>query len=100
MKFSIVIPCYNEAENIPILLERFASVIEGEEIEVVLVNNGSTDQTKQVLKECLPKYYFARSILVEKIRAMVMEFYRDCKLAKENISDGHMQIYRQILLMY
>ncbi len=66
MKFSIVIPCYNEAENIPILLERFASVIEGEEIEVVLVNNGSTDQTKQVLKECLPKYYFARSILVEK----------------------------------
>lgn len=66
MKLSIVVPCYNEAENIPLLLERFAAVIKGEEIEVILVNNGSTDETEEVLKRWLPKYAFARTVLVEK----------------------------------
>lgn len=42
MKYSIVIPCYNESDNIPLILKRFAEVIEGYEIEVILINNGST----------------------------------------------------------
>lgn len=66
MKLSIVIPCYNEAENIPLLLERFAAVMEAKEVEVVLVNNGSTDHTAEVLEALLPKYPFARTVLVKK----------------------------------
>ena len=65
MKLSIVIPCYNEADNIPLILKRFNEVIKREDIEVVLVNNGSTDETREVLKRELPKYSFARTVLVE-----------------------------------
>lgn len=64
MKLSIVIPCYNEAENIPLILDRFDEVIKTNEIEVVLVNNGSTDSSEDVINSLLPKYSFARSVLV------------------------------------
>ena len=65
IKLSIVIPCFNEAENIPLILDRFASVLT-ENIDVILVNNGSTDNSQTVLDELLPKYSFARTILVPK----------------------------------
>lgn len=64
MKFSIIIPCYNEAENIPLILQKFADCMNGEDMEVVLVNNGSTDKTSVVLEELLPKYRFVRTVLV------------------------------------
>lgn len=65
MKLSIVVPCYDEAENIPLILERFREVIKRDDIEVVLVDNGSTDSSSEVLKGLLPKYPFARTIRVE-----------------------------------
>ncbi|MCY9517644.1 glycosyltransferase family 2 protein [Paenibacillus apiarius] len=65
MKLSIVVPCYNEEKNIPLILERFNAVINRDDIEVVLVNNGSTDRTAAVLEEILHKYKFARTIHVE-----------------------------------
>jgi glycosyltransferase involved in cell wall biosynthesis len=49
MKLSIVIPCYNEAGNIPHLLEAYAKAIIRDDVEVVIVNNGSTDNTARVL---------------------------------------------------
>ena len=64
MKLSIVVPCYNEEENIPLILRSFSKHIRDENIEVILVNNGSTDQTARVLEELLPKYSFARTVLV------------------------------------
>ena len=46
---SIVIPCRNEAENLPILLGEIRSVMEGRDYEVIVVNDGSTDDTADVL---------------------------------------------------
>lgn len=65
MKLSIAVPCYNEAENIPLILQRFHEVIRRKDIEVVLVDNGSSDNTQEVLARLLPKYPFAKSIRVE-----------------------------------
>ena len=64
MRLSIIIPCYNEAENIPLILQKFAECISGEDMEVVLVNNGSTDNSAEVLTNLLSKYKFARTVLV------------------------------------
>lgn len=64
MKLSIVVPCYNEEENIPLLLERFGEVVSGKDMEVILVDNGSTDGSAHVLKELLPRYSFARTVAV------------------------------------
>ena len=51
MDFSVVIPCYNEKENIPMLLDGFARALQGKEdwVEVILVDNGSTDGSGEVL---------------------------------------------------
>src|SRR3990167_3625578 len=66
MKLSIIVPCYNEAKNIPIVLQRFAAVITEPDIELIFVNNGSTDDTATVLAQQLqqPQYQFARSVTV------------------------------------
>lgn len=64
-KLSLVIPCYNEAKNIPLILDRFAAVLDRRsDIELVLVNNGSRDDSQSVLERLLPGYSFARTVLV------------------------------------
>lgn len=65
MRLSVVVPCYNEEENIPTLLERFDEVIKREDMEVILVDNGSTDGSARVLKELSPNYKFVRTVTVE-----------------------------------
>lgn len=64
MRLSVIVPCYNEEKNIPLILERFKKNITSKDIEVILVNNGSTDNSVQILEELLPKYPFARTVLV------------------------------------
>lgn len=66
MKLSIIVPCYNEAKNIPLILDKFASVINRNDIEVLLVNNGSQDNSQEILDKILPKYPFARDVKVYK----------------------------------
>ncbi len=65
MKLSIVVPCYNEEENIPLLLKRFEEVIKRDDMEVILVDNGSTDGSARVLSELVPGYAFARTVSIE-----------------------------------
>ncbi len=57
IKLSIVIPCHNEADNLAELLQEFSKVI-GDDMELILVNNNSTDNTEKVLKEMINKYKF------------------------------------------
>ena len=60
---SIVLPCYNEARNLPEVLRRFRPLADRYAFELILVNNGSTDTTAQVLERLLadPAHRFARS---------------------------------------
>lgn len=62
MKLSLIIPCYNEAANLPLLLERCSSLAKHKNIEVILVDNGSTDSSPEVLQALLPLYPHCRSI--------------------------------------
>jgi glycosyltransferase involved in cell wall biosynthesis len=52
MRLSLVIPCYNEAENIPLLAERIADLRRKlPDIEILLVDNGSTDDSQAVFRK-------------------------------------------------
>lgn len=65
MKLSLVIPCYNEAQNIPLLLERCKSITLNNNIEVILVDNGSTDESSIIFEQLLPSYPSCRVVRVE-----------------------------------
>lgn len=65
MKLSLIIPCYNEAANLPLLLERCKPLAATGDVEVVLVDNGSTDASPQVLAELLADAPGCRSVRVE-----------------------------------
>ena len=59
---SLVIPAYNEQENIEALLNRVgaALALTQKPFEVVIVDDGSTDQTPQLLDKGLSKYPWLR----------------------------------------
>lgn len=52
---SIVIPCYNESQNLNELIKRVENTLIGVNylIEVIIVNNGSTDDTKDKLERLI-----------------------------------------------
>lgn len=69
MKLIIQIPCYNEEKSLPITLNALPKEIEGiDEIEVLIINDGSTDKTVEL----------ARSLGVKHI----VEMPHNCGLAK------------------
>ena len=60
MKKTITIPVFNEAKTLPAQLEKILTYINNEELdfELVVVNNNSTDNTKQILYELSLVYEF------------------------------------------
>ena len=69
--YSIVIPCFNEKENIPLLLKRFSSCLDeldstsnfnSSQFELILVDNGSSDGTFKDLKPLIAGFKFCTMI--------------------------------------
>lgn len=62
MLISILIPCYNESSNISKLLEHLLKIKDRQyEVEYILINNGSTDNTEDLFKE-LRNTHFDKNI--------------------------------------
>lgn len=62
MKYSIVIPAYNEYDNLGILLKDFSERIKTDDIEVIIVNNASTDNSQELLQKAQDIYKFLKVI--------------------------------------
>ena len=85
MKFSLIIPCYNEAANLPLLLDRCKALCSYPGVEVILVDNGSTDQSPDVLSNLLPNYPGCRSIRVDQNQGYGLGILSGLKAAKGDI---------------
>ncbi|HIQ03733.1 MAG TPA: polyprenol monophosphomannose synthase [Desulfurococcales archaeon] len=58
MEASIIIPTFNERENVEILIDRIVSVEEKSKLvlEIIIVDDNSSDGTVEVVKELMRKY--------------------------------------------
>lgn len=85
MLFSLVIPCFNEAKNIPLILERCGALVARGGIEVVLVDNGSVDNTSEIMTKLLPLYPGCRMISVPENQGYGHGILQGLYAAKGNI---------------
>jgi len=54
-KFSIIIPTYNRSHFLPMTLESVSNQTYQEEYEIIVVDDGSTDNTEEILKKWIKK---------------------------------------------
>ena len=66
LELSLVFPCFNEADNLPRLVENIAEAYAGNEagVEIILVDNGSTDHTQEVLGHLIAPYSYMQTCRV------------------------------------
>jgi glycosyltransferase involved in cell wall biosynthesis len=67
-RVSVVVPVYNEEDNLPILLGEIRDTLdpEGLSYEVVFVDDGSRDRSLEVLRALLPANPMVRVVVFEK----------------------------------
>ena len=58
IEISVVVPVFNEEENLPILFSRLVEVLNGlhQPFEMIFVDDGSSDGSRKVLKEMINQY--------------------------------------------
>ena len=66
MELSLVVPAYNERENLAPLLDEITSALAGRTYEVIVVDDGSTDGTLQELKALRAKHPQLRVLALER----------------------------------
>jgi glycosyltransferase involved in cell wall biosynthesis len=64
VEISVVVPVYNEKENLPILIPRLVEVLDPLELsdEMIFVDDGSSDGSRSILKEMVSQYPSIRII--------------------------------------
>ena len=72
MSFSLVIPCYNEAKNITILVDKYKKFLKNKNNELVFVNNGSTDNTDNIFKKLKKNIKTLQHVKLKKILVLAM----------------------------
>ena len=55
MKFSIVIPVFNESKNLPLLIKQIFKVLRSKKFELIIVDDNSTDGTKYIMNKLKKK---------------------------------------------
>ncbi|MEY8801260.1 glycosyltransferase family 2 protein [Leisingera sp. XS_AS12] len=64
MQLSVVVPCYNEEESVPMLVDRLVQAIEpwADEAEIILADDGSSDETWAAIEAAHRRYPVVRGI--------------------------------------
>jgi len=70
MKLSVVVPCYNEEQRLPRTIELIERYLDarGEPYELILVDDGSADETRKVMDEAAARHPAVKIVLLPKNR--------------------------------
>jgi glycosyltransferase involved in cell wall biosynthesis len=64
-ELSLVIPCYNEEKNIPLLIKKIRPLVTNSNLELVLVENGSKDSSLITMKEYAKRYSWIKIVSIK-----------------------------------
>ena len=64
MKLYVLVPCYNEINTINIIIKKLINI--NRKLRIILIDDGSTDGTKEFIKKNLKKKYL-NSLVWKKI---------------------------------
>ena len=64
MKLYVLVPCYNEINTINIIIKKLINI--NRKLKIILIDDGSTDGTKEFIKKNLKKKYL-NSLVWKKI---------------------------------
>jgi glycosyltransferase involved in cell wall biosynthesis len=59
-----VVPCYNEEGSLPTLIDSYAKTVTRDDIEIIMVNNGSKDNSAHILAEAEKKHSFLKVVTI------------------------------------
>ena len=63
---SLIFPSYNEEKNLKLLLTAFKNLIKNRKIEIIVVENGSKDNSRNLLKKLEKQIQFLKVIYLKK----------------------------------
>ena len=79
-QIEIVIPCFNEARNLPGLIQLLEEIAEDSELSFVLVDNGSTDSSAEIFSKVVhPKIYVVTLEVNQGYGGGILAGLRQCK---------------------
>ena len=98
MEISFVVPIFNEEENIPLLVEKMELAVKGKysEYEFILVDDGSTDKSKEILEKLSKDKKYLKPIFFKKNCGQSAALSAGFKYSAEILSCQWMEICRQI----
>ncbi len=92
MKFSIVIPVFNESKNLPILIKQIFKNLRSKTFELIIVDDNSTDGTKYIMKKFKKRNmkYYIRKKNRDLTKSCILGF-RKSKYDNILVMDGDLQ---------
>lgn len=84
MKFSVVIPLFNEAKNISLLVEEILNSLDKKkyDFEIILIDDKSNDNTLNVIKSIGDKYNFVKTASNDKNLGQSFSIINGVKISK------------------
>ena len=85
-EISVVIPVFNEERNLPILIPKLIEVFDGLSMpyEVIFVDDGSSDESRRILKEMASQHPSLRIIGLKENRGLSTALIAGIKEARAN----------------
>jgi glycosyltransferase involved in cell wall biosynthesis len=103
MKYSIVIPYYNEGNNIKSILSRFQNLLTSYQLELIIVENGSTDNSKKYLSQYLSNKKNIKVVYVKQNKGYGFGLQAGLKVARGDYVGwihADMQVEPSVLIKY
>lgn len=88
-KAIVIIPTYNEAENLPITIEKLADIfinIKNWQMQILVVDDSSPDGTAAVVKQLQKKYSFLKLLVNEKKAGLGSAYLKGMDQAFNNLN--------------